>query len=54
MFPTKAPGLDGFPAHFFQKNWNICGDEVTKVVLRVLNGDDSPEGYKQNIHRINP
>ena len=42
MFPTKSPGPDGFPAHFFQKNWDVCGEEVTKVVLRVLNGEDSP------------
>ena len=43
MFPTKAPGPDGFPAHFFQRHWDLCGEEVTDMVLRVLSGDDSPE-----------
>jgi hypothetical protein len=36
MFPTKAPGPDGFPAHFFQQHWEVCGAEVTTVVLRIL------------------
>ncbi|XP_071679666.1 uncharacterized protein [Lolium perenne] len=43
MFPTKAPGPDGFPAYFFQRHWDLCGEEVTKVVLKILNGEDSPE-----------
>jgi hypothetical protein len=42
MFPTKAPGPDGFPAHFFQRHWDLCGAEVTRVVLRVLRGVDDP------------
>jgi hypothetical protein len=42
MFSTKAPGPDGFPAHFFQRNWDICGDDVTRMVLRVFNGDELP------------
>jgi hypothetical protein len=42
MFPTKAPGLDGMPAHFFQRYWDLCGDEVTEVVLRILRGEDDP------------
>jgi hypothetical protein len=43
MYPTKAPGPDGFPAHFFQRNWDICGEEVTRVVLRILAGEESPK-----------
>jgi len=42
MFPTNAPGPDGFPAHFFQRHWDMCGEEVTHVVLRVLRGEDDP------------
>jgi hypothetical protein len=42
MFPTKAPGPDGYPTHFFQHHWEVCGAEVTSVVLRILRGDDDP------------
>jgi hypothetical protein len=42
MFPTKAPGPDAFPAHFFQRHWELCGSEVTSVVLRILRGEDDP------------
>ena len=42
MGPMKAPGPDGFRTHFFQKNWDLCGEDLTRVVLKVLNGDASP------------
>ncbi|XP_057425675.1 uncharacterized protein LOC130719041 [Lotus japonicus] len=43
MHPIKAPGLDGFPALFYQKFWNIVGDDVTDFCLQVLRGEASPE-----------
>lgn len=36
MFPTKAPGPDGFPAHFFQRHWDVRGTVVTKAVLGIV------------------
>ena len=42
MFLTKASGPNGFPAHFFQRHWNVCGEEVTVVVLWMLHGEDDP------------
>lgn len=41
MFPTKALGLDGFHALFYQKYWDIKGLEVLRVVLSFLNGNIS-------------
>lgn len=35
--PTKAPGLGGFHATFFQKFWCIVGDNVIGTCLKVLN-----------------
>ena len=45
MFPIKTPGPDGFPAHFATLGvlWReFCGDEVTEVVLRLLQEEDDP------------
>ena len=36
MFPTKAPGRDGFPAQFYQKHWDVCGDDVYNIVLKIV------------------
>ena len=30
--PLKAPGPDGFPARFFQRNWGTLKEEITKAV----------------------
>lgn len=43
MFPTKAPGPDGYPAYFFQKHWDVCGEDVTKAVLGTVSGKESVE-----------
>lgn len=31
---NKAPGEDGFNAHFFKQAWSTIGDEVTERVLQ--------------------
>ena len=43
MFPIKAPGPDGYPTHFFQHHWETCGDDVTRVVLKRVEGAESAE-----------
>ena len=43
MFSTKSPGPEGFPAHFYQQHWDVYGEEVTKAVLRIVRGEESPE-----------
>ena len=37
MHPEKAPGPDGFNAFFFQKNWNIIGDDICTSILSFFN-----------------
>ena len=49
MFPRKAPRPDGFPAHFYQRHWDLCGDEVTSVVLRIIKGEESPESINDTV-----
>ncbi|XP_020173489.1 uncharacterized protein [Aegilops tauschii subsp. strangulata] len=49
MFPTKAPGPDGFPAHFFQHHWDTCAEDVTKAVLRIVEGTESAECINDTI-----
>lgn len=49
MFPTKAPGPDGFPAHFFQRHWDLYGEEVTAMVLRVLRGEEEATNINETL-----
>ena len=41
MHPTKSSGLDGMFAIFFQNYWGIVGNDVTCMVLNVLNNNMS-------------
>ncbi|XP_020153536.1 uncharacterized protein [Aegilops tauschii subsp. strangulata] len=41
MFPTKAPRPDGYPTHFFQHHWEVCAEEVTQAVLKIVEGTES-------------
>ncbi|KAK3211774.1 hypothetical protein Dsin_016480 [Dipteronia sinensis] len=47
MSPTKAPGPDGFQAIFFQKCWGSIGGEVSRLCLRILNGEMSVREFNK-------
>lgn len=32
LHPNKAPGPDGYNAHFFKKTWHIVGDDVISAI----------------------
>ena len=37
IHPNKALGSDGMSAVFFQKHWSIVGNNITNMILNVLN-----------------
>jgi hypothetical protein len=42
--PLKAPGPDGFPARFFQRNWGVLKEEIIQAVLLFFQTGHMPEG----------
>lgn len=51
--PTKALGPDGVHAMFYQKFWDIVGEDTTNLCLDFLNKGKSLEGInKTNIALI--
>ncbi|XP_062021223.1 uncharacterized protein LOC133737733 [Rosa rugosa] len=54
MNPSKSPGSDGMPARFFQKFWNIIGNDVVDVCLRFLNGDGSIAEFNHSLIALIP
>jgi hypothetical protein len=42
--PLKAPGVDGFPARFYQRNWGVIKEEVTNAVKLFFATGKMPEG----------
>jgi hypothetical protein len=49
MFPTKAPGPAGYLTHFFQRHWDLCGEDVTRAVLNIVKGKESRESINVTI-----
>ena len=44
MGSLKAPGTDGLPARFFQRNWAVLKSEIIAVVLEFFKSRDMPDG----------
>lgn len=49
MGDLKAPGLDGMPAVFYKRFWDLVGDVVQGEVLEVLNGGQIPAGWNETV-----
>jgi hypothetical protein len=47
--PIKAPGPDGLPAHFFQRNWALLKTEVIKAVKDFFKKGQMPEGINDTV-----
>lgn len=50
----KASGPDGLPGSFFQRFWNVDGDDFTRVALNVLNEGTSLEYWNDTIITLIP
>jgi hypothetical protein len=42
MHPSKAPGVDGFTAGFYQRHWDLLGPDMCAAILGFLNGGEMP------------
>ncbi|CAM8926948.1 unnamed protein product [Rhodiola kirilowii] len=49
LYPFKAPGLDGFPAGFFQKYWNIIRSDFIEACFTILNEGVIPPGINETL-----
>ncbi|OAY67972.1 hypothetical protein ACMD2_20736 [Ananas comosus] len=47
--PEKAPGLDGFPALFYQRFWNLIKDDVMKVFNSIYTGSGNLEDINTSL-----
>ncbi|CAB4264155.1 unnamed protein product [Prunus armeniaca] len=54
MRPLKAPGSDGLPALFFQKYWDIIGEDIAFVCLQILNNGKSIKEFKHTLAALIP
>jgi hypothetical protein len=49
MGPTKAPGPDGLPALFYQRQWLMLKAHVCHTIREFLAGNDFPEDFNDTI-----
>jgi hypothetical protein len=49
MQPSKAPGVDGYTAGFFQRHWEVVKGVLVPAVLEFLNGGELPVDLNSTI-----
>jgi hypothetical protein len=49
MGSTKARGPGGYPALFYQKHWDMLGDDICEAMMNFLERADIPEGLCDKI-----
>ena len=49
MAPSKAPGVDGFTAGFFQRHWSLLKGDICAAVWEFLEGVVTPEEFNDTI-----
>lgn len=52
--PIKAPGPDGFPARFFQRNWEVLKEDITAAVLEFFSTGYMPPGVNDTAIALIP
>ncbi|KAL6134809.1 hypothetical protein ACLB2K_067037 [Fragaria x ananassa] len=50
----KAPGVDGFPALFFQNHWDLCAPEIMDVVKQAFSSGIIPAGLNHTLITLVP
>ncbi|KAL6202861.1 hypothetical protein ACLB2K_026565 [Fragaria x ananassa] len=50
----KAPGVDGFPALFFQNHWDLCAPEIVDVVKQAFSSGIIPAGLNHTLITLVP
>lgn len=50
----KAPGFDGFPAHFFQNHWDLIGQDIIDLVIHAFRTGHIPSGLNHTLITLVP
>lgn len=54
MAPSKAPGIQEFTAGFYQRHWDVLGNDISHAVLDFLNGGELPTGLNDTTITLIP
>lgn len=54
MGPLKSLGPNGFGVSFYQKHWNIVGDNMCATMLNILDGDGMVSPFNSTLIALIP